>query len=101
MVTEVLALMRRDLENGAPPELLVTELINMAAKTQGYDNYLIASALREFAAEPTLPCQRGHGEQEIASQGLGSGFAGGTIYWIVLACGCTNMDESDDIRAAF
>jgi hypothetical protein len=99
-ITEKLALMRRDLENGAPPEFFIEDLIVMAAVTTGFGNYQVTSALRELTAEPTLPCRR-HGEQEIESQGSGSGFAGGTVYWIRLACGCTEMDESGDVRAAY
>lgn len=101
MITEMLAVMRRDLENGMPPEIIIGRLIDMAAETEGFENYQIASALREFTQEFTLPCHNGHGEQEIVSQGSGSGFAGGTIYWVNLACGCVDMDESDDMRAAF
>jgi hypothetical protein len=39
--------------------------------------------------------------QLLRDCGSGRGFAGGTIYWATLACGCTDMDESDDIRAAY
>jgi hypothetical protein len=99
-IAEAIALMRRELENGAPPEYVVGALIEMAAVTTGFGNYQVTSALRELAAEPTLPCRR-HGEQEIESQGSGSGFAGGTVYWLRLACGCTEMDESGDVRAAY
>lgn len=42
-----------------------------------------------------------HGWQIIEGQGSGGGFAGGTIYWATLACGCVDMDESYDIRAAY
>jgi hypothetical protein len=41
-----------------------------------------------------------HGVQEIVDGGSFTGFAGGSCYWTELACGCYDMDESDDIRAA-
>lgn len=47
------------------------------------------------------PMGRNHGWQLIIKQGSGGGFAGGRIYWAELACGCVDMDESDDIRAAY
>lgn len=40
------------------------------------------------------------GWQIITESGGGTGFAGGSIYWDVLFCGHTHMDESDDVRAA-
>jgi hypothetical protein len=33
--------------------------------------------------------------------GSGKGFAGGNVYWTNYACGCMDMDESDDVRAAY
>ncbi|HWI69474.1 MAG TPA: hypothetical protein VNS88_14060 [Nitrospiraceae bacterium] len=42
-----------------------------------------------------------HGWQIVSNGGSGGGFAGGRIYWTELACGCVDMDESDDIRAAY
>lgn len=41
-----------------------------------------------------------HGWQLVTEFGAGSGFAGGVIYWATLQCGHTDMDESDDLRAA-
>jgi hypothetical protein len=42
-----------------------------------------------------------HGWQQITSRDVSQGFAGGRIYWADLTCGCQNIDESDDIRAAY
>ena len=54
--------------------------------------------------DDTLPdltdCPRGCGDQEITGGGSGSGYAGGRIHWLDLACGHTVMDESGDIAAA-
>jgi len=44
-------------------------------------------------------CER-HGRTRIETTGSSSGFAGGTIYFASLACGCYLHDESDDLRAA-
>lgn len=41
-----------------------------------------------------------HGATAITDQGSGQGFAGGSVYWANLACGCTDLDESADLRAA-
>ena len=47
------------------------------------------------------PLGRDHGWQLVIDQGSGHGFAGGTIYWAQLYCGDFDVDESDDIRAAY
>ena len=41
-----------------------------------------------------------HGYTTVLESGSGGGFAGGRIYWAELACGCTDVDESADVRAA-
>jgi hypothetical protein len=61
----------------------------------------LATAVRELTREPTVTCPRCRGEQEITDSGSGTGFAGGSIYWTNLACGHVDMDESDDVRAAY
>jgi hypothetical protein len=48
----------------------------------------------------TDQCPKGHGWQHVTDAGSGSGFAGGAIYWTVLECGHTLMDESGDVAAA-
>jgi hypothetical protein len=53
------------------------------------------TALREWYREPTLPCRACKGEQEIESQGSNPGYGGTTVYWINLACGHGEMEESD------
>jgi hypothetical protein len=45
-------------------------------------------------------CPEGCGWQHVTDAGSGSGFAGGAIYWTVLECGHTLMDESGDVAAA-
>jgi hypothetical protein len=52
-------------------------------------------------AQAFCPMNRDHGWQLVVDHGSGRGFAGGNIYWANLACGCFDMDESDDIRAAY
>ena len=47
------------------------------------------------------PMNSDHGWQLVVDSGSGSGFAGGTIYWAQLYCGHVDMDESDDISAAY
>jgi hypothetical protein len=52
--------------------------------------------------EPTqMFCHNNHGWQLVVDHGSARGFAGGNIYWAQLYCGCVDMDESDDIRAAY
>lgn len=51
--------------------------------------------------EPMQMWCNAHGWQLVVKSGSGSGFAGGRIYWAELACGSVDMDESDDIRAAY
>lgn len=53
------------------------------------------------AIEPAQSYCARHGWQLITESGSGSGFAGGRVLWASLACGCTETDESDDIRAAY
>jgi len=50
--------------------------------------------------EPPQGDCRLHGWQLVTEEGSGPGFAGGMVYWAALACGCTDMDESGDVRAA-
>jgi hypothetical protein len=47
---------------------------------------------------PMLPQE--HGMQEITETGSFGGYAGGQCYYAVLACGCVDMDESNDVLAA-
>ena len=42
-----------------------------------------------------------HGWQLVTDNGSGRGFAGGNIHWAQLFALNTDMDESDDIRAAY
>ena len=42
-----------------------------------------------------------HPDATITEEGGYSGFAGGSCYWATLSCGCTIVDEDDDVRAAF
>jgi hypothetical protein len=51
--------------------------------------------------QAAIECPRGHGLQRIVKCDSGGGFAGGRIYWTILECGCVDLDESDDIRAAY
>lgn len=44
---------------------------------------------------------RDHGWQLVTSHGVSTGFAGGRVYWANLACGCSDVDESGDLRAAY
>lgn len=44
-------------------------------------------------------CTR-HGYTPVTDSGQSTGFAGGAVYWANLACGCADMDESADVRAA-
>jgi hypothetical protein len=45
-------------------------------------------------------CWKGCGWQHVTDAGSGRGFAGGAVYWTVLECGHTLMDESGDAAAA-
>lgn len=47
-----------------------------------------------------LTCKT-HGAVEIVKEDSNPGFAGGTIYWAELSCGCTVMDEGGDVAAAY
>lgn len=103
-VAETVVRVRADIENEQDPAWVIRFLldnINDCPDIKGFDKFMFETVLREIAAEPTFPCPQGrHGEQEIADMGSGSGFAGGQIYWTVYACGCVDMDESNDIAAA-
>jgi len=44
-------------------------------------------------------CPR-HGPTTVTGCGTTAGFAGGACYWAQLACGCFDMDESNDLAAA-
>ena len=48
----------------------------------------------------TLTCPR-HGEQPVTGCVAFTGYAGGTCYAHQLACGCTDLDESGDVAAAY
>lgn len=53
------------------------------------------------ADEPeTAECPK-HGQQRISDSGSFIGFAGGRSYYVTLACGCTDLDETNDINAAY
>lgn len=41
-----------------------------------------------------------HGYVAVSDSGSTSGFAGGTVNWAQLACGCFDMDETGDMEAA-
>jgi hypothetical protein len=43
---------------------------------------------------------RKHGPSTVVKAGTFSGYAGGLCYFWKLACGCTLLDESDDVRVA-
>jgi hypothetical protein len=62
--------------------------------------FLDQASLREALAEDTLPCPHGHGEQEVVEFSSSDGFAGGTIFFADLACGCMLHDASEDVEAA-
>ena len=53
----------------------------------------------ELIEPPQLWCDR-HGWQLVTDYGVSTGFAGGRCPWANLACGCFDVDESDDLRAA-
>jgi hypothetical protein len=41
-----------------------------------------------------------HGWREVVDNGTFTGYAGGRSSWIELSCGCSQLDESEDVRAA-
>ena len=51
------------------------------------------------AAAGVVYCQQ-HGRQNIARTAQFTGYAGGLCFYAVLTCGCTDLDESADLRAA-
>ena len=73
----------------------------------GYDAAImheISVGYHEMCARlqvPTETCWTCKGEQEVASYETTTGFAGGAVYITMLACGHANIDESDDVRAAY
>lgn len=89
--------MREDSYYGYPVVQRLTEAI---PQHTGYERMQLETLRRELTEEPTEACWTCKGEQEVVEYGHGTGFAGGNIYWTALACGHTNMDESDDLRAA-
>ena len=66
-----------------------------SARIQGEEN-----RWQEEGQDDTAPCET-HGEQAVVASGDFTGFAGGACAWAELACGCTLVDESADIRAAY
>ena len=103
-VTQAIEDASMDLMMGAPAAPIVHYIMSAAndENTDPYDRQRLLSALRWETREQTEPCPRGkHGEQEVVEFGSGTGFAGGAIYWTTYACGCVDMDESNDIRAAY
>lgn len=50
-------------------------------------------------AEDTATCPE-HGQVNVMDWGSYSGFAGGACSWAQLSCGCYDVDESADLRAA-
>ena len=60
----------------------------------------------QYAVEPAVGdvvgCPTGkHGDTTIVEFGSFTGYAGGKCYVTELACGCTDLDESADVRAAY
>jgi len=41
-----------------------------------------------------------HGDVRMIDSGWTNGYAGGRIYWVALSCGCYDMDDASDVRAA-
>jgi hypothetical protein len=56
-------------------------------------------AERHAAKHHRVRCAK-HGEVRITNSGGYTGFAGGACYFDELSCGCYDVDESDDVRAA-
>jgi len=56
----------------------------------------------EPAVGDVVGCPTGkHGDTTIVGFGSFTGYAGGKCYVTELACGCTDLDESADVRAAY
>jgi hypothetical protein len=69
------------------------------------EEVVINAQANESGEDPEEPiwtetCKK-HGPQEVVDSDSYTGFAGGSCYWYRLACGCQQVDESDDIRAAY
>jgi hypothetical protein len=45
-------------------------------------------------------CGKHAGWQKVTEMNTYKGFAGGTCYWWLMACGCQSADESADVEAA-
>lgn len=56
--------------------------------------------LLDADGEPYTETCRTHGEQLVTESVGFTGYAGGSCFADTLACGCTIVDESDDVRAA-
>lgn len=71
---------------------------------QGHDYYGACVHLSCHDISDGLPavafCKE-HGFQVVVNVESSTGFAGGTIYFAELACGHFDVDESDDVRAAY
>ena len=59
---------------------------------------------RTFVSSPEVgddvECDK-HGVQQIADEFSFSGYAGGRCFGFELSCGCTSLDESNDVAAAY
>jgi hypothetical protein len=93
---------REDMENGYG-DYALKRLIDCGHTWKSpFGRQRIWAAIRELSIEPWDDCPTGrHGVQEIEMYGTSRGFAGGTVYWKNYACGCADMDESADVRAAY
>lgn len=58
------------------------------------------SCAEAYRTQPAFVDCPKHGQVTITDSGSYTGFAGGTCYWAELSCGCHDVDESDDVRAA-
>jgi hypothetical protein len=56
-------------------------------------------AERHAAKHHRVICRR-HGEVTVTGSGGYTGFAGGACYYEQFSCGCYDVDESADVRAA-
>jgi hypothetical protein len=48
-----------------------------------------------------MECPNGHVVQRIKDGGSFTGYAGGRSSWTELECGCIDLDETNDINAAY
>jgi hypothetical protein len=60
-----------------------------------------ASHAASAAKHPGLAWCPEHGCVTVVDEVSFTGFAGGTSTWAVYSCGCTDLDESADIEAAY